>query len=113
MNEKVVQFLNLVKENPELPVIPFVDAEVVADDDYSYWMGSFGNTYIDEYYAGKYRYYFKSDIDELVDDFYDEYGDSKEYENLSDEDFEKAMREKAETVDWHKAILVYINLPEI
>lgn len=32
----------LMQENPDLPVVPMVDADIVAGDDYGRWMGSWG-----------------------------------------------------------------------
>lgn len=37
--EKTEKFLRLVKENPDLPIIPMVDSTVVADNDYDSWLG--------------------------------------------------------------------------
>ena len=34
MTKETEQLLQLIKENPELPVVPMVDGEVVGDDSY-------------------------------------------------------------------------------
>ena len=47
------KFLKLVKENPDLPIVPMVDEEVVADDCSTYWMGEWGYSEVTEYYIGK------------------------------------------------------------
>lgn len=44
---KSEKFLRLVKENPDLPIIPMVDSAVVGDADYGLWLGSFGDCRID------------------------------------------------------------------
>ena len=36
------ELFRLMKEHPDLPVVPMVDSEIVADDCYTYWMGSWG-----------------------------------------------------------------------
>ena len=36
MNEKFTELLKLIKENPDLPVLPMVDGEICAGDDYGY-----------------------------------------------------------------------------
>lgn len=41
--------LQLMKENPDLPVIPMVDSDVVAGDEYGYWMGSIGKCEVREF----------------------------------------------------------------
>lgn len=51
---KTEKFLRLVKENPDVPIIPMVDSAVVADKDYGLWLGSFGDCRIDSYVSLKY-----------------------------------------------------------
>ena len=52
----IEKFLNLIKENPTLPVVPMVDYEVVGDE-WGRWMGSFGYSEIGEYALYEDRYY--------------------------------------------------------
>ena len=108
---KTEEFLKLVKENPDLPIIPFVNSEVCADDSYAYWIGSFGRSEVDEYTLFNDRVIFKGDGDaeEILSDYY---CDEPEYENVSDEEFSKAMEKKVEELEWIKAIIVYINEPD-
>lgn len=49
MNEKTKEFLELVKQNPDLPIVPMVAREVVTDEGYSNWLGSFRGASVDEY----------------------------------------------------------------
>ena len=35
---KTEELLKLIKENPDLPVVPMVNDEVVGDDSYRYWL---------------------------------------------------------------------------
>lgn len=35
---RITEFIELVKANPDLPIIPMVDAEIVGDD-YGWWLG--------------------------------------------------------------------------
>ncbi len=102
--------LKLVREHPELPVVPFVDAEIVADAG-GYWLGSFGIVRVDEYLVPLYGdapVMFKSDNDVF---------DTLE-KCLSDEEFEKLPETEGEcraiyeALPWKKAIIVYIDLPE-
>ncbi len=105
----VEKFLELVKENPDLPVIPMVDADVVCDDS-GYWMGCFGTCYVDEYYVGKDRIHFKDDDEEdvLADmvgcDYY-ETKDGRDITTLSEEEWKALF----ESLDWIKAIVVFIE----
>lgn len=48
MSNKTQNFLNLVRENPDLPIVPMVDYEIVCED-YGRWIGSLGNCYVGEY----------------------------------------------------------------
>ena len=68
MNDKIQLLLQLIKENPGLPVIPMVYYEVV-DGDYNRWMGSIGDCYVGEYAILNERYY--EDRDEFEEDYYD------------------------------------------
>lgn len=49
--------LNLIKENPELEIVPMVDGEVCQGDEYSYWMGKWGSAIIDQVYHSDDRIY--------------------------------------------------------
>lgn len=64
----IESFINLVKENPTLPVIPMVDNEVVGDE-WGRWMGSFGHSEIGEYALYKDRYY--EDRESFKEAYYD------------------------------------------
>ena len=51
---KVEELLKLMKDNPDLPIVPMVNFEVVGDE-FSYWMGSWGRSEVGEYYIGEER----------------------------------------------------------
>ena len=55
--------LKLITENPELPVVPLVDADVVGDD-YGSWIGEWGRAEIKEIYSGRERLHVKDEDDE-------------------------------------------------
>lgn len=42
------ELFRLMRENPELPVVPMVDWEITGDDN-GYWLGAWGSARIDEY----------------------------------------------------------------
>lgn len=105
-NPHLAQLLDLMKENPHLPVVPMVDYEVVADDGCCYWMGSWGNARVDLYLTAKERILFKGQ-----DDSYDvllHFMDSDKVDNMTMEEMDKACDE----LPWKKAIVVYIETPE-
>ena len=114
---KTEKFLMLVKENPNLPIIPMVDSEVVADDGYSSWLGSFGDCRIDSYvslkYYGEERFFTRYEDEYILKEYFeeqiaDELGADDIYECI-----EKLAREKIEKLPWVKAIIVDIDLPEV
>lgn len=74
------ELFRLMRENPELPVVPMVDWEITGDDN-GYWLGAWGSARIDEYLliSNREEVVFKNDDDVL--DVLERY--------LSDEEFEK------------------------
>lgn len=70
-SEKLMQLLELMQANPELPVIPCVDGDVVGGDEYYCWLGSWGESAVQEFIIGKERtYYREDDICEMNDVLY-------------------------------------------
>lgn len=111
--EKTEQLLQLIKENPGLRVFPMVDTEIVADDQYTWWAGSFGSSAIEEIYMDDERYYIRSEHeDELVDDVFN---GTELFENvyipLPGVTDEMRAREIVSRYPWEKVIAVYINTP--
>lgn len=101
MKNNFQKFLDLVRENPSLEVIPIVDSDVVAEG-YCWWYGAWGNCQIGESIHTKDGVYTREDYywevlrsvlgDEAVADMDDE-EEQKQYEALP----------------WQKAIIVYIT----
>lgn len=98
-NEKTL--IELIQENPELPVIPLVDSEVVAEDYYTWWLGKWGQAEIGHYYLGKERVLIKEwdDDEDILNDVF------PEWEDYSDE----YLRGVIQRVKWVKAIIVKIT----
>lgn len=98
--------LKLCAENPDLPIVVCVDGEIVAGDDYAWWLGSIGSCTIDEYliddWYGDGCVRFRSDND---DDIIIEGIAERKYEG-TDEDYDKA--EKLLPTLWKKAIVVRV-----
>ncbi len=111
-NEKQIheKLLRLIKENPELPVVPFVDAYVTGDDS-GYWLGSWGAVAVDEYLVSPYddMPILCKSLDAVFDTL-DRYLSYEEFEKLPDSEME--CRKIYESLPWKKAIIVYITLPE-
>lgn len=111
MNKNINKLLELVKQNPDLPIIPMVSYEICCGD-YNYWMASFSTCCVDEYiideWYGDGCVRFKSDEEEdtIVEGIAEyKYGDCTDVDNWKRaEDYLKIL--------WKKAIIVYIELPE-
>lgn len=101
MNKNFKDILELIRENPNLPVIPMVSADCVQGDHFNYWKASFGTANIETYLIkGERIYFYDDDFDELVDDWID--GHSEAY---SDD----LATEAVEDYNWKRAIFVYIE----
>ena len=55
--------LALIKAHPSLPIIPMVSYDVVADDSYSTWMGTWGSALVDKYLLLDNRVWFYDEDD--------------------------------------------------
>lgn len=103
----VNELLKLIKENPELEIVPMVDSEI-GGDDYSYYMGEWGTAEIYEYHCSDERIYFKEhDFEELVENFID--NNYEYYKNLGDDELRDVAEREVSNLEWIKAIVVYIN----
>ena len=109
---KIEGLLKLISENPDLEIIPLVHEEIVADDSYTYWLGSWGRSEIAEYYLGREKIHFKDDDEEdILNDLEGrEYGcdhNGTDIYDLSDEEWDALYA----SVPWKKAIVVHIESP--
>lgn len=105
--EKLEELFQLIKDNTDLPILPMVDSEIVADDGCSRWTASWGSAYVGEYIIGNERIWFKNedDAEKMLNDCVggiDFYG-------MEDE----KVHEEYEKLPWIKAIIVNIDLPEV
>lgn len=103
------EFFKIMQEHPELPILPMVDSDIVADDG-GYWIGAWGSAEVDEYLIAERseRILFKSDDD--VFGTLEEYLSYDEFEALPEKESE--CRPRYDSLPWIKAIIVFINLPE-
>lgn len=105
-NPNLAALLDLMQANPHLPVLPMVNEEVVCDDSWAYWMGSWGHAEIDQYMVPNGRIYFKDDDDPF--DVLERIGYPRRVDDMTDEEIDAAY----EALPWKKAIFIYINTPE-
>lgn len=104
-SEKLAQLLELMQANPELPVIPCVDGDVVSGDEYYGWLGSWGESAVQEFVIGRERtYYREDDICEMNDVLYERY-DPELVDNMTEEETRAAYN----ALPWKKAIFVDVH----
>lgn len=104
-SEKLEELLKLMQANPELPVIPCVDGDVVGGDDCYCWLGTWGASGIQEYIIGNERtYYREDDISEMNDLLYERY-DPELVDNMTEEETRAAYN----ALPWKKAIFVDVH----
>ena len=106
----IEQLLQLIRDNPDLPVVPVVDSEVVDDDSCRNWLGEWGRSEVTEYYCGReYVYFNDDDIEDVLRDL-----DGCEYccdpqgvdiYNLTNDEWQRLY----ESLPWIKCIAVYIT----
>lgn len=107
------ELLELIKENPDLPVVPMVGTEVVADDTYCYWMGSWGRCKVTEYYIGREHIHFKDDeMEDVLEDMVGcKFGETKDGRDIWDDLSDEEWKDLFESLPWIKAIIVHIESP--
>lgn len=112
--DNLKELFTLIRKHPDLPIVPMVDADLVADDS-GRWLGSWGKAYIDKFlhYNEEYLTYDKGDPDivyifEKIFD-YEECGIDEE---MPDEEALPIMREKVDSLPWIEAIIVNVDMPE-
>ena len=110
MTNNIKDLLTLIQENPDLPIVPMVDGEVVGDNSYNYWLGKWGNSYVTEYYVGREKVHFKDDDEEdVLNDLegckYCCDPQGRDIYELSDEEWDKLY----ESLPWIECIAVYIT----
>ena len=67
IQKKNLSFLfELINQNPDLPIVPMVNYEIVADDCALYWMGSWGEAKVDSYILRNDRIWYLSDGKEEI-----------------------------------------------
>ena len=98
----------LIQEHPELPVVPMVDSDIVADDGYAWWLGSWGMAELGAYVIGDDRVYFRDDdSDEMENALNHTVGGRDWYKDAT----EAEVKEAYQNLPWTEAIIVYIVPP--
>ena len=101
----------LIKNNPNLPIIPCVDSEIVADDGYNSWLGSWGKARIVTFLSTEKYGMVEKEYDSALFERWFDYEECGITKEMSDAEAEKIMQEKIDSLPWQTAILVSIDLP--
>ena len=112
MNDKIKELVKLSEENPEMEIITMVNQEVVAGDDFAYWMGRIEKIEKGIYQHADERVYL--DKDEIKDRIRYNAESEPEFENLSNDDFEKVIDKEFDRLkdagEIKEAIIIYIGV---
>lgn len=114
--ENLKELFALIRKHPDLPIVAVVDSEVVAEEGYAYWLGSWGSCIVDKYIIHEdYGVIFydqgKPDTVDIFEKYFD-YAECGIDEEMPDREALPLMKEKIDTLDWVEAIIVYIQLPD-
>lgn len=116
MTDNIKELLNLIKANPDLPIVPLVE-HGIGDDYVGYWVSEWGGTRVEEYCAEKDLYgdehmEFRPTCDTDMVTIFERYFDYEECgitDDMPDEDAYRIMKEKVDSLPWTKAVVVNIN----
>lgn len=113
------KLLRLVKERPELPIVFYVDSEVVEDPEArSSWIGEVADVSVRKLWMGDDDYYntvYEKDDVEDDSDFAERYAPKElkdKWQKLNDDDYFKAINEFIDSLDWALCIAVEIGTPD-
>lgn len=113
------KLLRLVKERPELPIVFYVDSEVVEDPEaLSSWIGEVADVSVRKLWIGDGDYYntvYEKDDVEDDSDFAERYAPKElkdKWQKLNDDDYFKAINEFIDSLDWALCIAVEIGTPD-
>lgn len=112
MDEKQKENLNhlfeLIKENPDLPIVPMVDHDVLGEYENMYYIGKWSRSFIEDYIITDEKVIFKS-MDDDFDIAFDYIKKSNiEYEKIENMN-EDELKRFVDSLPWIKAIIVYID----
>ena len=111
-DDLIEKLIKLHEEHPELPVKTIVDTEVVASDEFSYWLSRIRAVSIKKYIVIDSEVIFYEDMDyDNVWDIYDySYVRGKMSEDISEEEAEKVLAELYEKAPWIEAIIIWVGV---
>lgn len=104
--ENLKHLMMLIGNNPDLPIYPMVDSEIVADDGFSWWLAGWGSASIEEVWSNDEKIYIRSeDEEQLVEELWE----GMEPNGLSDDQLYDLAREQVNQYEWKTVITVKIS----
>ena len=113
MNENIKGILKLIEEHPDLPVIPMVGQDIVADCT-GEWIASFGRAEIRKIciYEDTVIFYDEDPLETAKTlDFYRFHPEI--WDSVSDEKTNGITKEMIDSLDWLEVIIVHIETPTV
>lgn len=105
MDKNIADLLELIKAHPEPPIVPMVDSEIVCDEGYASWLGSWGAASVTKYLVSEEHIFFFDDED--VEAVLIEVKGYDEFLSMTDKEAQEAYN----ALPWVECIAVDINLP--
>lgn len=123
MNKAIKNFIEMIEVNPgileERKIVAKVDTDVVASDEFAWWLADISEITLDEMYSEDERVYLASDVgdieileDNLIDAVYEDWQEKyskDELESKADE-IEKLATTKVKELGWEKVIIFHIGV---
>ena len=106
--EKNIELLKLVEQNPTLPLVFFAASEDICDD-YSYTFMKFRRVEKGVIYESDINDTIYASEDDYIEDLCDYFADDVRYSNMTDAEYEKEMQKEAEKVPHYEAIIIYAD----
>ena len=105
--ENVKTLLQLIKENPDLEILPMVDSACVFDDSYASWMAKWGSAKVTKYWCEDEKMYQYDEFEDLVYEWID--NNYEEFKHSTDGELEEMGISYVDSLDWKDAIIVCID----
>ena len=114
MNENIKYLIQLMDENPDLPVIPMVGQDIVADCT-GEWIANFGKAEIRKIcmYEEAIIFYDENPLKmtETLDFYYDFPGEL--FDSVSTGETNILTKESIDSLDWLEVIIVHVETPTL
>ena len=98
----------LIKSNPDLPVIAWVEEEIVASDEHRRWIAKIGKSWIDSICVYHGEHYLLSEVEKIQDVLMD---NIYEQQVVSTETAFAKVEEALHELSWERVIIVEVNTP--